>query len=463
MTTVQKKFATRIKLVLFLAALLLATLAYSGAPEDLGEGSRRMVFIFVFALVMWVTEAIPLFATSLFVIGMTSWWVSLPEAVSPNMAYTDVFHAFSSPVIFLFLGGFILASAVQKQKIDMQMAGLLLRAFGTRPAMVLFGVMAITAIFSMWMSNTATTAMMIVLIQPFLAQLPETERYRKGLILAIPFAANIGGVGTPIGTPPNAIALGQLADRGLHISFVQWMLFGVPLVLLALLAMWGALYVCFRPHRDTPALSIDQKFKLHRDAKVVYATFLVTVGLWLTSTWHGVPTAVVALLPAVLLTMTGIINKDDFNRLEWNILVLIAGGIALGDGMVSTGVDSWIVSRLPLEGTSIRVLGATLAATAMVLSTVMSHTVATNLLLPIGLAAAAITGDNTDIQVVAILCAVLSSFAMGLPISTPPNAIAYSTGQISSRDMLLVGGLTSVLATLVVIVTGPFVIRIFLG
>lgn len=445
-------------------SLLTAGLAYWLMPEEMDEGARRMAAIFAGAVVLWITEAIPLFATSLCVIALEAWLVAVPKDIGMTMEYKTVFNSLSNPVIFLFLGGFILAKSVQKERIDVQMAALLLRAFGTRPWAVLGGIMLITAIFSMWMSNTATTAMMIVMVQPFLSRLEARDRFRKALILAVPFAANIGGIGTPIGTPPNAIAMAQLEDAGMGISFFTWMAFAFPLMLVALTVMWAFLLTLFQPRGDRFEVKVEQDFKLTTHAMVVYSTFAVTVLLWLTGSWHGVPTAVVAVLPATVLTVTQVISKEDFNRLEWNILMLIAGGIALGDGITSTGLDTWIVKALPGEGLGFFGLAAVISVLAVAMSTVISNSVATMILLPIGIAMATSLGSSTvETQVLAAMCAIMASFAMGLPISTPPNAIAYGTGQIENRDMLLVGGITSIAAGLLVVITGPTVISMILN
>jgi len=445
---------------LSLTAVAAGALVYFIMPETMEEGARRMAAIFTFAVVLWITEAIPLFATSLCVIALEAWWVALPTDVGANMKYQVVFNSLSNPVIVLFLGGFILAKAVQKHQIDVQMAALMLRGFGTRPLAVLGGIMLITAIFSMWMSNTATTAMMIIMVQPFVARLHERDQFRKALVLAVPFAANIGGIGTPIGTPPNAIAVAQLKLVGLDISFVTWMAFAVPLMVVSLFLVWMLLVVLFRPRTDKFEVKVEHEFKWSAEALTVYATFAVTVLLWVTGTWHGVPTEVVAVLPAAVLTLTRVISKTDFNRLEWNILVLIAGGIALGDGITSTGLDDWIIKVLPTQGLSFFMLVALIGVTGIVMSTVISNSVAAMILIPIGLAlVTGISGSTLQLQTLAAMCAIMTSFAMSLPISTPPNAIAYGTGEINNRDMLMVGGIIGVVASLVVIATGPFVIQ----
>lgn len=453
-------------LVMVAFALVLGVITYYMMPREMEEPARRMASIFSVVLVLWITEAIPLFATSLLVIALQAFWIAIPEFPDLpefTLEYGSVFNAFSNPIIFLFLGGFILARAVQQEKIDIQMASWLLKAFGTRPWAVLAGIMVITAIFSMWMSNTATAAMMIVMVQPFLRQIGERDSFRKALILAVPFAANIGGVGTPIGTPPNAIAVAILAEHGIHIAFLTWMAFAIPLVIGSLLVMWFTLLTLFRPKTDRFDIKISSDFRLTKKSLIVYLTFFVTVFMWLTSQWHGVPTAVVAVIPAAVLTLTNVITRKDFDTLEWNILMLMAGGIALGSGIMATGLDNWIVELMPKEGVGFFALAAMLSVVAVLMSTVISNTVATNILLPIGMAMAiGIGAEGVKLEVLAIMIAVMASYAMALPISTPPNAIAYGSGQIRSKDMLFVGGCTSVVASLLVVLTGPFVIEFIL-
>lgn len=448
-------------LLLVLCAAAAGALTWYLMPEAMAPGARYMAGLFAVALVLWVSEAIPLFATSLLIIMCESWIIVVTAPEGEAGEYTLVLNAFASPIIWIFLGGFILAKAVQREGLDVQMAGLLMRPFGSRPPMVLAGFMVITALFSMFMSNTATTAMMIVLVQPFLRTLPEGARFRTALLLAIPFAANIGGIGTPIGTPPNAVAIGQLEQmRGIHIGFADWMLFAIPLLLGALGALWITLLLVYRPDATPLAMPPSPAFKLTRKALIVYATFTVTVALWLSGTWHGIPTAVVAVLPAAILTMTGVIGRTEFNHLDWDVLMLIAGGIALGTGVTATGLDNWIVGLLPAGNVPLLLLAALFCVLAVGLSTVMSNSVAANLLIPVAIAAT-MSLDNPTAGSLVVLIAITSSFAMSLPISTPPNAIAYSTNQLSSRDILFVGGLCSIVATTLIILTGPAVVGFF--
>ncbi len=454
---------------LVLTAFAAGAVAYFLLPASLDEPGRRMATIFVVALVLWVSEAVPLFATSMLVIASEAWWLALPTHWEQDIPYTEFFASLGSPIIFLFLGGFILAKGVQKEGIDVQMAAVLMRPFGRHPGGVLAGVMFITALFSMFMSNTATTAMMIVLVQPLALQIPAGDRFRRGLVLSVPFAANVGGIGTPIGTPPNAIALEALRARGLEINFFQWMAFALPLLVGTLFVMWLLLLSLYRPHHKGLVVEVKNDFTLTRNALIVYITFTITLGLWLTSPWldkflgFDLPTAVVAVVPAAILTATKVINRKDFNSLEWDVLVLIAGGIALGKGLDLTGLDVWLVESLPVHKMSYFMLVAVCCLIVVALGTVMSHTVATTIVMPLGMAVAAGVVSDPQLQVLAVMIAIASSYAVGLPISTPPNAIAYGSNLVSTRDIMRVGILTSVVATVIIIATGPAVVSFILG
>ncbi|MDP3071262.1 MAG: DASS family sodium-coupled anion symporter [Opitutaceae bacterium] len=441
----------------------------------LGRGSvpreaAWMSGIFVLAAGLWVTEALPLFATSLLVIGLQlillanpGGWPGLGFETGVSPSYREILSVVADPVLLLFFGGFVLARAAVKEGVDRAMSAVLLRPFGTEPRRVLLGLMLITLLFSMWMSNTATTVMMLALVTPMLAAMPPGEPFRKALVLGVPFAANIGGMGTPIASPPNAVAMGFLQKAGHHVGFLDWMLVAVPLVIGLALFTWWVLTKFFAP--STAGLRLGHaRAQLTRRGWLVVAVFAVTVILWLTDRWHGLPSAVVALLPAVVFTATGIFTREDLGRLEWHILILIAGGISLGTGLQLTGLDRIAVSWLPASGGSGLWLLAGLVLATMVVGSFMSNTAAANLLLPIGLSAAVTAGPAGGLSPVqaAVSIALAASLSMVLPVSTPPNAIAYARGEFTTRDMarvaLLVGGLAAVL-----IVAGGGIVMRFWG
>jgi len=438
-------------LVSFLIAFLVG---YALWDTDMPRQAVLMSSIFVLAGLLWVTEALPLFATALVVISLEiilianpGEWHGLGRVDGLNPDYKTFLSPMADPVIILFLGGFILAQASVKEGIDKALASNILKIFGQKPATVMFGLMVITCIFSMWMSNTATTAMMITLTVPLMSQIPARDPFRKGLVLCIPFAANIGGLGTPIASPPNAVAVGFLKNVGIDISFLEWMIVAIPLVVVMLIFCWFLLWMLYKP-KDRFTLSSDHH-KIDSRGIYVMVIFSITILLWLADSWHGLPTAVVALVPVVAFTTTGIIRRSDINALEWHILILIAGGIALGLGLKVTGLDLIIVDLIPKQSSFIFPI---LIFSTVLLSTFMSNTAASNLLIPKGVSFAIGLQDNKLALEIGLGIALAASMAMSLPISTPPNAIAYAKGTLRSQDFAKAGVITGVLAVLLILV-----------
>lgn len=418
--------------------------------------------IFVLAAGLWVTEALPLYVTALVVLVLEivllanpGGWPGLGFSSGASPGFREIVAAAGDPVLLLFFGGFLLARAASKEGLDAALSSLLLRPFGSRPRFVVLGLMLGTALFSMWMSNTATAAMMMALTSPMLAQVPAGDPLRKQIVIAVAFAANIGGLGTPIASPPNALAVGYLQRIGAPVGFLEWMLVAVPLLVVILLLAWLLLGKMF------PAATHGVRFELPRQpltprARGVLVIFAVTVVLWLTDHWHGLPAATVALLPAIALTATGLLDRRDVAGIDWDILILIAGGIALGAGIQMTGLDRIAAGWLPTDGLGLGALAAVFLAATMVLGTFMSNTAAANLLLPIGMTAAEVFGGTTPQVRILLGIALAAGLSMALPVSTPPNAIAYASGEISTRDLLRPGLVLGLLAAaLVLLALGP--------
>lgn len=450
-------------------ALLLAALAAwlllrtAGATRE----AALMGGIFVLAAALWVTEALPLFATSLLVIGLQivllanpGGWRGLGFQAGASPSYRDILGTAADPVLVLFFGGFVLARAAVKEGVDHAMSELLLRPFGREPRWVLLGVMLVTLLFGMWMSNTATTAMMLAIVTPMLAALPPGEPFRKALVLGVPFTANISGMATPISSPPNAVAIGFLQKSGHAVAFLDWMLMAVPLTAGLTLFAWLVLWKFFAP--VTAGLRVEHAgARLSRRGWFVVGVFVTTVILWMSDAWHGLPPAVVALLPAVALTITGIFTREDLGRIDWNVLILIAGGISLGTGMQLTGLDRVVMEWLPTTGEGGWGLLAVLVLATLAVGTFMSNTAAANLFLPIGLSSAALAGPGGGLHPVhvAVSIALVASMSMALPVSTPPNAMAYARGEFTTRDMVRTSLLISGLGTLAIIVGGGAIMR----
>ena len=456
-------------ILVLVAALAVAALA-GVVLSRYAPLAREQVFmsaILVLGIALWVTEAIPLFATSLLIIGLQvilianpGGWSGLGFATGEAPSYRQIFNAAADPILLLFFGGFLLARAVVNEGVDRALAAVLLRPFGSAPRHILLGVLVVTMIFSMWMSNTATAAMMLAVVSPMLEACPARDRFRKALLLAVAFGANLGGLGTPIASPPNALALSLLQRSGFTVSFLNWMLVAIPLAVGLCFFTWLLLWKWFPPSVSGLRFEFPQA-PLSDRGRNVLRIFALTLVLWVSDYWTGIPTPVVALVPAILLTGTGLITARDLGRIEWSVLLLVAGGISLGAGMQLTGLDRILVDVLPVHRVSGYGLLAILVVGTILLGTFMSNTAAANLLLPVGIAAAMATGTGgISVTQAALSIALAASISMALPISTPPNAMAYARGEFSARDLAKAGLLIGVAAALAILFAGGWIIRI---
>ncbi len=372
----------------------------------------------------------------------------------------SVFATFADPIIILFLGGFFLADAATKYRLDINLARVLLKPFGTNPKFVLLGLMSVTAIFSMFMSNTATAAMMLALLTPVLALFKPEDRGRAAFALCIPVGANVGGIGTPIGTPPNAIALKAMQDMGLDVSFGKWMAFGIPFVIIMLLVGWLILIKMFPISQPSLDLSRELKGKFLKTPKaiVVYATFIITILMWIIpKEYHGLDANSVAIIPIAVFSVTGVISKKDLKSMSWDVLWLVAGGFALGVALSETNLAKDMISAIPFGEWNSTVLLIGASCICLFMATFMSHTATAALLVPIlaGVAGAMLaTGsmDNPGAVALLVTVAFASSLGMALPISTPPNAMAYATGLVEQKGMAISGTILCILGLVITIV-----------
>ena len=359
----------------------------------------------------------------------------------------SIFATFADPIIILFLGGFFLADAATKFRLDINLARVLLRPFGTNPKYVLLGLMSVTALFSMFMSNTATAAMMLALLTPVLALFKPEDRGRAAFALCIPIGANVGGIGTPIGTPPNAIALKFMQENGWNVTFGDWMMFGIPFVIIMLLIGWVILIKMFPISQKSLDLAKEMKGKFMTTPKawVVYITFIVTILLWVVpKQYHGLDANSVAIIPIAVFSVTGVITAKDLRAMSWDVLWLVAGGFALGVALGETKLANDLINSIPFaEWDSLAlIVGSSLICLFM--ATFMSHTATAALLMPImaSVAAGMVAGGSMDAPGaigLLVTIAFASSLGMALPISTPPNAMAYATGHIEQKGMAISG------------------------
>ena len=460
----------RKKALLFLLTALVTVIVWNLPIDSFGiEGltvvQQRIIAIFVMAVMLWLTEAIPAWATSVVIIFVLLFFASdsafkIMQGSEAEMGqlldYQGVMACFADPTIILFLGGFVLAIAATKSGLDAKMARLLIAPFGKRSEHVLLGFMLITGIFSMFISNTATAAMMLTFLTPVFKALPPDGKGRVALTMAIPIGANLGGMGTPIGTPPNAFAYKVLNDpQGLNmgIGFGDWMLIMAPMVILMLIVAGFILLKMFPFSQKTIEIKIESHVKSNWRTAVVAATFILTIILWVFGKQLGVNANTVAMLPIAVFAFTGVITANDLKDIDWSVIWMVAGGFALGLAMNGTGLAEVAVKSIPFGEFNPLVIMVISGLVCFALSNFISNTATAALLIPILSVVCAGMGDKLaeigGTSTILIGVAVAASCAMSLPISTPPNAIAYSTGLIQQTDMVKAGATIGVISILI--------------
>jgi sodium-dependent dicarboxylate transporter 2/3/5 len=443
--------------------------------EGLTVVQQRVIAIFFMAVMLWLTEAIPAWATSVTIIFVLLFCVSNSSfnfmqgnegEYGQLLDSVGIMACFADPTIILFLGGFILAIAATKSGLDVFVARAMIKPFGRKSENVLLGFMLITGVFSMFISNTATAAMMLTFLTPVFKALPPSGKGRIALTMAIPIGANLGGMGTPIGTPPNLFAFQTLnnpAGMNMDISFLQWTAVMAPLVIILLIIAWFILRKLFPFSQKTIELSIEGDFHPNWRTWVVAITFIITIFLWMCGkTLFGINTNTVAMLPIAVFAFTGVITAKDLQDIDWSVIWMVAGGFALGLALNGTGLAKTAIASIPFGEWNPIVILIIAGLVCYILSNFISNTATAALLIPILTVVCTGMGDKLNIiggtSTVLIGVAVAASAAMTLPISTPPNAIAYSTGLIEQKDMakagLIVGFLTLILGFSTLIVIG---------
>ena len=457
------KYCVLLPIVLIATILLWALPVSSFGIEGLTVVQQRMIAIFVFAALMWMFEIIPNWTTSLIVIVLMLLTVSnkgLGFFCKPEYGtlvdYKSIMASFADPVVMLFMGGFVLAIIASKYGMDAVIAKGLLGLFGKKPKFVLLGFLIIISIFSMFMSNTATAAMMLAFLAPVLKALPDDETGKVGLALSIPVAANLGGIGTPIGTPPNAIAIGALENAGYQISFATWMSRMVPFVIVMILLAWILLRLFFPFKSKSIELKIEaKKHKWTWKDYVAWITFFVTILLWVTEQITKINSNIVALIPLAVYTCCGVFTKEDIKEINWSVLWLVAGGFALGTGLNKTGLAAVLINAIPFSSMNVVLVLVIAGLVCYFLSNFISNSATAALLVPIlvvvGTAMADPSAANNaqfmnlgGMYAMIPYIAMCASLAMLFPISTPPNAIASSTGLVQTSQMAKVGVIVGV-------------------
>jgi sodium-dependent dicarboxylate transporter 2/3/5 len=460
---------------LVLGPLLFLLLLLLPPPQNMQATALSVAAVAVLMATWWITEAIPIAATAL-----------LPIVLFPFlgvMSTSSTTTAYANHLIYLFMGGFLIAMAMQKWNLHRRIALYTINQVGTSPARIILGFMIATAFLSMWISNTATAMMMLPIALAVINQLtrPElptvnehkqTAAFGTALMLAIAYAASIGGVSTLIGTPPNAILAGmveRLYDQ--RISFAAWMGFGVPLSLVMLGIAWFYLTRLAYPldQQEVPGvkelikkelIELGPMSRQERWVAVIFASVAISWisrGLFDVTVLSGVSDASIAMAGALLLfVIPSDFSKKEFLldwpaavKLPWDILVLFGGGFALAQGFSESGLTQWIVSQLSiLHGADLIILVLAVTVVVIFLTEVTSNTATATLILPVmGALAEAVDLHPLNLMVPA---AVAASYAFMLPVATPPNAIVFSSRYITIPQMARAGLWMNLLASVII-------------
>ncbi|KAL2868873.1 putative plasma membrane phosphate transporter Pho87 [Aspergillus lucknowensis] len=421
-------FATLVFVLIVFAVLL--QIPIMEKPEQ-----QNCLAMLVFVSLLWATEVIPLFVTSLLIpflvviLGIMKSEEKPYKRLGPKEATSVAFGAMWTPVIMLLLGGFTIAAALSKYDIARRMAMFVLSKAGSNHRIVLLTNMFVSMFLSMWISNVASPVLCYSIIQPLLRNLPPDSSFARALILGIALAANVGGAASPIASPQNIIALQNMYPS---ISWGTWFFVSIPVCIICILLIWVLLLATFRPGRDTTIVPIrplkDQFSGIQYFVSIVTVT---TIALWCGS--HQLEhvfgdMGVIAIIPIVLFFGTGILNKEDFNNFLWTIIILAAGGLCLGKAVTSSGFLHTIADgiRIRVEHFSLYGVLIVFSALILVVATFISHTVAALIMLPL-VRQIGVSMDDPHPNLLVMASALMCSVAMALPTSGFPNMTAIMT------------------------------------
>ena len=429
--------------------------------------SRAAVMILGVVAILWFTEGISLVATSMLIPVL----IVLTNIRQP----TEALAPFFDPAVALIFGGFLIGRALTKYELDKRLALLILsRARGAGGSLILV-VMAVTAFLSMWISNTASAAIMIPIALAVITRIRDTEirnKYGKALVLGVAYSATLGGVGSLVGSPPNPLAATYINSfLGIQFSFMSWLPFGLPVMLIMLPIIWQWILFRFKIPKDIDEIDdlkeISKKEYLRlgpmsTEQKLVIAIFASVIILWLTEKlpdfvataigWsgHGISSSVVALIGGVSLLILRLLDeKDVSSHISWSSLLILGSGIALGGAMIDTGLSAF----LALQMSGLGIFPATIVIVivgivAVLVTMVASNTGAAVILIPIAIPLA--TGLGIDPLLITMVIAIAVSMDFALPTGTPPSTIAFSTGKVNMREMVTTGLIVDLIAVLVV-------------
>ncbi|TGN06477.1 SLC13 family permease [Leptospira ilyithenensis] len=443
-------------IISFLISLILLLPAGFGFYQSwfgLTPAQEINLAIALLAAYLWVSEAIPLYVTGFLILFLELIWL-LPNWGGSAPKPIVFLSCYFSETILLFLGGFVISEAIAHYRLDETLARFVIKNTKGSSLYLLIGLGLSTGFLSCWMNNTATAAMMLGLVAPMMKNLSLESHLRKSVLLVIPFSANLGGIGTPVGTLPNVIGIGYMKEKGIDIGFLPWMAFGMPVFLISVMLLCGLLYWSFLKNKEEESTKLftplkDEISKTSLKYNLSYLIIGITILGWMTSDLHKISNGTVALVPIIAFFGLKLLDLNHFRSLSWDVLILMGGGIALGKAMEETGLAKQFINLLSLGGQSSFSLFCIFSIMSLGLSCFLSNTSVANLMLPITM------GLPAEVILPAALGATIgASLAMPFPVSTPPNALAFSYGGIKSIEMAKIGGIISILALIVFLVVG---------
>ncbi|HMQ48114.1 MAG TPA: DASS family sodium-coupled anion symporter [Saprospiraceae bacterium] len=473
------------KIGLFLGPLLFVVILLFCHPEGMSREANAILAGTVWVAVWWITEALPIAVTAL-----------LPIVLFPTtggLSLSDTTESFGHKFVFLYVGGFIIAIAIEKWGLHKRIALNIIRLIGTNVSSMILGFMVATAFLSMWISNTATAVMMLPIGMAIVAQLrdnpatreDENQIFGKALMLSIAYSSSIGGIATLIGTPPNLVLAGVLEETyKIEITFAQWIVVGLPIAVLLLFICWKYLtsYAFQFKQKNFPGGrdEIERQLRLLGpttfEEKMVMGVFAFTALAWISRSFllekwiPGMDDTIISMFGAIILFVLPaskakgghLLDWESAVKLPWGVLFLFGGGLAIAAGFEQTGLANWIGQQMSLlQGIALIFILLILIASVNFLTEITSNLATTAMILPV-LAAMALTIDVHPFTLM-IGATIAASCAFMLPVATPPNAIVFASGYLTIPDMMRTGFILNIISIIIVTLLVYFALPLMWG
>ena len=472
------------KIGLYLGPILFILTRFFLELEGLSDQANAVLASTLWIAIWWITEAIPIAATSLLPIILFPLSGALPLA--------DTTSSFGHRFVFLYLGGFILALAIQKWNLHKRIALNIIKVVGTNVQKIILGFMVATAFLSMWISNTATAVMMLPIGIAIIKQMKDLKNtsedenliFGKALMLSIAYSASIGGIATLIGTPPNLVFAGIIQETyNIEISFLKWFQFGLPISILLLAISWVYLTKVafkfkqneFNKGKEEINRQLEELGSISYEEKIVLSVFVLTGLAWILRTYllnkfiPNLDDSIIALISGISLFLfqannqegknEKIMNWEDAVKLPWGVLLLFGGGLAIAQGFQSSGLANWIAENLTqLNGFSLFIILLVVITAVNFLTEITSNLATTAMLLPILAPTAVILGVHPYVLMVGATLA--ASCAFMLPVATPPNAVVFGSNYLKISDMVRAGILMNIISIIIIFMMVYFILPI---